>query len=139
RVLFKGWHHSRGWRWPGFGCCHPPNSRAFVKLCRVQIVFFSSQALELQSIQQGKIGLSCKGTFLKFPSTSEKLVKWQQAGMQFSSKRLPFKTIGLCDQIGRNVRRFAVLQVIPSSLEKNYWAFSQSSAANLSVNRNSPG
>jgi PAS domain S-box-containing protein len=43
---------------------------------------------------------------------SERLVKWQQAGIRFSLKT-PLKTIGLCDQNGRNVRRFAVLQGHP--------------------------
>jgi hypothetical protein len=140
RVLFKGWHHSRGWRWLGFGCCHPPTSPSLVTLCRIfQIAFLSSQAPELPSIHQGKIGLSCRGTLPECLSTSEKLVKWQPAGARFSSKTLPFKTIGLCDQNGRNVRRFAVLRVIRSSFETNCWALSLSSAGNLSVNENSLG
>jgi GAF domain-containing protein len=40
---------------------------------------------------------------------SERLVKWQQAGIRFSSKTL-LKTIGLCDQNGRKreeIRSFA--------------------------------
>ena len=108
-------------------------------LCRIpQIVFVSSQALELPSIHQGKIGLSCRGTLLECRSMSERLVKWQQAGIRFSSKT-PLKTIGLCDRNGRNVRRFAVLQVIPSSFETNCWGLSLPSAANLSVNKSSLG
>src|SRR5215469_18532023 len=103
------------------------------------MIFLSSQAPELPSIHQGKIGLSCRGTLLESPSTSEKLVKWLQAGIRFSSKTSPLKTIGLCDQIGRNVRRFAVLRVILSSFETNCWALSLSSAASLSVKKNSLG
>jgi hypothetical protein len=67
----------------------------------------------------GRIGPSCRGTLHECGSTSEKLVRWQQPVIRFSSKTSPLKTIGLCDQDGRNGRRFAVLQVIPSSFEKN--------------------
>src|SRR5215510_5707517 len=97
-----------------------------------QMIFVSSQALELPSIHQGKIGVSCRGTLLECRSMSERLVKWQQAGIRFSSMT-QLKTIGLCDQNGRNVRRFAVLQVIPSSFETNCWGLLLFSAASLSV------
>src|SRR5262249_7633673 len=121
-------------------CCHPSTTGAFAKLCRIpQIVFVSSQAPELPSIRQGKIGLSCRGTLPECRSMSEKLVKWQQAGSRFSSKTSPLKTIGLCDQNGQNVKRFAVLRVIPSSFETNCWGLSLSSAANRWVNKSSPG
>src|SRR6516164_7632280 len=103
------------------------------------MIFLSSPAPELPSIHQGKIGVSCRGTLPECLSTSEKLVKWQQAGIRFSSKTSPFKTIGLCDQIGRNVRRFAVLRVIPSSFETNCWVLSLFSAVNSSVNKSSLG
>ena len=105
----------------------------------LQILFVSWQALELPSIHQGKIGVSCRGTLLECRSVSERLDKWQQAGIRFSSKTSPLKTIGLCDQNGRNVRRFAVLQVIPSSFGTNCWELSLSSVANLSVNKSSLG
>src|SRR5262245_11739460 len=108
-------------------------------LCRIaQMIFVSSQALELPSTHQGKIGVSCRGALLECRSMSERLVKWQQAGIRFSSKTR-LKTIGLCDQNGRNVRRFAVLKAIPSSFETNCWALSPFSAANLSVNESSLG
>src|SRR5499433_1411573 len=101
------------------------------------MIFASSQAPVLPSIHLGKIGVSCRGTLLECRSMSERLVKWQQADIRFSSKTSPLKTIGLCDQNGRNVRRFAVLQVIPSSFETNCWALSLFSAASLSVNESS--
>src|SRR5215475_5963203 len=120
RVLFGGWLHSRGWPWLGFGCCHLSTSRAFTALCQnSQIVFVSSQAPALLSIHQGKIGLSCGDTLLESRSMSERLVKWQQAGVRFSSKTSPLKTIGLCDQNGQNGSRSAALRVIPSSFEIN--------------------
>src|SRR6516165_4912173 len=103
------------------------------------MIFLSSQAPELPSIHQGKIGVSCRGTLPECLSMSEKLVKWQQAGVRFSSKTSPFKTIGLCDQIGRNVRRYAALQVIPSSFETNCSALLLFSAVNSSVNKNLVG
>ena len=44
----------------------PPASPAFATLCRTpQIIFVSSQARELPSIHQGKIGVSCRGTLLE--------------------------------------------------------------------------
>src|SRR6516165_605758 len=103
------------------------------------MTFLSSQALELPSIHQGKIGISCRGTLLECRSMSERLVKWPQAGIRSSSKTLPPKTIGLCDQNGRNVRRFAALQVIPSSFETNCWALLLFSAVKRSVNKSSLG
>src|SRR5262249_41900861 len=99
----------------------------------------SSPAPVLPSIHLGKIGLSCRGTSLKCRSMSERLVKWQQAGTRFSSKRSWFKTIGLCDQNGRNARRFGASRVIPSSSETNLSALSLFSAATLSDNKNSLG
>src|SRR5215468_7166190 len=103
------------------------------------MIFLSSQAPELPSILQGKIGLSCRGTLLECRSMSERLVKLPRAGIQFSSKTSLPKTIGLCDQNGRNVRRFAALQGIPSSFETNCSALSLFSAANTSVNKSSLG
>src|SRR6516162_6533349 len=103
------------------------------------MIFLSSQAPELPSIHQGKIGVSCRGTLPECLLTSEKLVKWRQAGIRSSSKTSPFKTIGLCDQIGRNVRTYAALQVIPSSFETNCSALLLFSAVKHSVKKNSLG
>src|SRR6516164_6453258 len=103
------------------------------------MIFLSSQAPELPSIHQGKIGVSCRGTFRECLSRSEKLVKWPQAGVRFSLKTSPFKTIGLCDQIGQNVRTYAALQVIPSSFETNCSALLLFSAVKHLVNKNSLG
>src|SRR4029453_18347180 len=102
------------------------------------MLFVLLQALELPSIHQGKIGVSCRATLLECRSMSERLVKWQRASIRFSSQTPP-KTIGLCDQNGRSVRRFAVLQVIPSSFETNCWGLSLSSAASPWVNQSSLG
>src|SRR6516162_724958 len=103
------------------------------------MIFLSSQAPELPSIHQGKIGLSCRGTLLECRSVSERLVQSPQAGIRSSSKTSAPKAIGLCAQNGRNVRRFAALQVIPSSFETNCWVLSLFSAVNPSVNKSSLG
>src|SRR5262249_14178791 len=103
------------------------------------MIFLSSQAQELPSILQGKIGLSCRGTLLECRSMSERLVKLPRAGIQFSSKTSLPKTIGLCDQNGRNVRRFAALQGIPSSFKKNCSVFSFFPAPTTQVKKSSLG
>ena len=115
---------------------HRSTSPALPTLSRIiRIVFVSSQARELPSIHRVKSGPSCRGTLLECGSVSERSVKWQQAGIRFLSKTSPPKTIGLCDQSGRNVRRFAVLQVIRSSFEIDCWGLSLSSAGTLGSTR----
>src|SRR5262249_13233834 len=103
------------------------------------MIFVSSQALELPSIHQGKIGISCRGTLLECHSMSARLVRWQQAGNRFLSKTSPLKTIGLCVQNGRNGKKSAVLRAIPSSFETNCWGSSPYSAANLTGKESSLG
>src|SRR5262249_56046517 len=112
----------------------------FTTLPRIaQMIFVSSQALELPSIHRGKIGVFCGGTLLECHSMLGRLVKWPQADNQYSSRTSRLKTIGLCDQNGRNARRFEASRVIPSSFETNCWKLSPSSAATTSVHKSSLG